>query len=89
MSETVLLNSLGLTALIISAIISAILSVTAFLLAIKVFIELRAMQNSTHQIQYMPAPFPDTKTDASGFEEIDDELKEKFKDQETDYESYN
>jgi hypothetical protein len=60
-------EALALTSLVISAI--------NLTMSVKLWIEWRAKEKSTHTIQYVPL---NTKIDKDGFEIIDEELKKKL-----------
>jgi len=59
-----------------------IIALIGFLLSVFCFIELRALQKSTHSIQYVEAPYPGTKIDEHGFEELSEEVKKTFSEDE-------
>lgn len=59
--------------------LSLVFSVLALIFSINNYIECKAMQKSTHSIQYVDSPFPGTITDEDGFESITEETKEKVR----------
>lgn len=49
-----------------------------FAIGVYCLIEVKALKQSTHSVQYVEAPYPGTKTDENGFEELDEEVKGKL-----------
>jgi len=56
-----------------------LLNLPLILLVAYLWTEVKAMQKSTHSVQYVPAPAPLPKGEQT-FQEIDDETKNAFKD---------
>lgn len=54
-----------------------------FCLSIYLLIEVKAMKNSTHQVQFVPA-LEGVKTDNEGFEEITEKTRELFEQDDLD-----
>ena len=65
----------GFDVLILFAVL---LSTISFFLSVFNLIENRAAAKSTHRIDYVRAPFPGTKVDDQGFEELSEEDKKKM-----------
>jgi len=66
------------------SVLTILLSLLALFCSLYAIIEVKAIQKSTHQIQYVGAPYPGTQTDNDGFEIIDEEMKKKFETTEDD-----
>lgn len=63
----------------ILATITLVFAVMAFAFSVYNFIHIKAMQLSTHKVQFVPAePTPDVPLDEMGFETITPELSMKF-----------
>jgi hypothetical protein len=63
----------------IAAVFGCFFGVLSFLISLYNLIENRAAAESTHQVQYVDVPFPGTKVDEFGFEELTEEVKDKIK----------
>lgn len=63
--------------LLVVAMFTCVASLFAFAMALKAYITVEAMKNSTHQVQYMD-PTQNVVTDNEGFEEITDYTSEKL-----------
>jgi hypothetical protein len=58
-------------------VFASVFSVMSFLIAILAMIEVRAMQKSTHSVQYVPLDPPkDVARDQNGFEVISEKTKQ-------------
>ena len=57
--------------------VAVIFSILAFVLSVVCFIELRAMQKSTHKIEYVN-PLKGLKLNKEGFEDVTDDVQDRL-----------
>ena len=72
-------------AILVTSSVSIIISFLALCVSIVNYIDNKALQKSTHTLQYVdPQQMLGTETDEQGFEKVTDKVKEKFQIEEDD-----